>query len=373
MAQAKLDGDLWKGGSAPPENADFTSQGFGLLTDVVNGGLKTDLSLGFEMSDGDFKLDTWGAFKNPFRFASATLQFPTPATYKGQRPLFRPLSLSGSVNVSLSYTVASTSFEYPAAAIPTFDTLRSFYCTPCHLYTTADGPTVFERGMDNVALKQPPTTTPIATGKTPPASFSQTSYRPVLDRIIYVLSMAVGADKEVRLIITPVVTLWNPYNALEIEGAVVYPWMAFPFTADWTFYKSGVAEPVRKGPVAGVLGAQFVAGSNPQGRQVDPYFFASITSDGSGTASAGQAIRFKPGEVRVFAPAQSVDLPFVSSGTVRQRTLNLMPVNNASQLSGSSMRPASHWSLFTRIRSWPCQFHGIRCKRNPGEWPATWK
>ena len=62
MAQAKLDKDLWKDGAAFPEGADFTSQGLGLLTDVVNGGLKTDLSLGFEMSDSNFNTDTWGSF-----------------------------------------------------------------------------------------------------------------------------------------------------------------------------------------------------------------------------------------------------------------------------------------------------------------------
>ena len=71
MGQAKLDADLWKGSTAAPECAHFT-------TDVVNGGLKTDLSLGFEMDDADFKLNTWGVLKNPFRAATAPI-LATPA------------------------------------------------------------------------------------------------------------------------------------------------------------------------------------------------------------------------------------------------------------------------------------------------------
>ena len=54
MGQARIDDELWKARPAIPEGAHFTANGFGLLTDVVNGGFKTDLSLGFEMSDADF-------------------------------------------------------------------------------------------------------------------------------------------------------------------------------------------------------------------------------------------------------------------------------------------------------------------------------
>ncbi|MCB1130878.1 MAG: hypothetical protein KDN05_07085, partial [Verrucomicrobiae bacterium] len=39
----------------------------GLLCDVVHGGLKTDLSLGFELGDGDFASSSWGDVPNPFR------------------------------------------------------------------------------------------------------------------------------------------------------------------------------------------------------------------------------------------------------------------------------------------------------------------
>jgi hypothetical protein len=126
IAQAKLDADLWRGPGGKPEGADFTARGMGLLTDVVNGGLKTDLSLGFEMSESDFRKDSWGDLKNPFRAESTTLAAAIKTSYQGQRPLFAPLIAPGSVKVDIKYDPASTSIEFPAAAVPTFDTLRSF-------------------------------------------------------------------------------------------------------------------------------------------------------------------------------------------------------------------------------------------------------
>ena len=331
MAQAKLDGDLWKATPAIPEGAHFTSQGFGLLTDVLNGGLKTDLSLGFEMTDSDFLKDSWGAFKNPFRSANAPL-LVTPASYRGERPLFKPLTASASVHVDLNYTPANTVYEFPAAAVPTFAALRSFYRTPYHLYGTADGPTVFERGMDHVALKQPTTGAGqfLSPGATPPGLKSQTGYRPVLDRLLYVLSVGLSTANEASLIITPVVTLWNPYNvALEIEGAVVYQWLDFPFWADWEFYDKNNVKTKRTSQLSTLLASQFPG----KGRSVNPYFFASITPDGTGTASAGNSIRFQPGEVRTFVPSSTALQELDPSLSIRQRTINLRPVDNASQFS----------------------------------------
>ncbi|MEO5914800.1 MAG: hypothetical protein ABIS50_11235 [Luteolibacter sp.] len=331
MGQAKLDTDLWKGTAATPENADFTSQGLGLLTDVVNGGLKTDLTLGFEMSDGSFQQNAWGTFKNPFRSVNVP-QFTTPSNYRGQRPLFRPIvTTSGSVHVDLTFNPATTSFEFPAAAVPTFDTLRSFYRTPYHLYSTGDGPTIFERGMDHVSLRQSSGGN-ICPAAPPPALATQNGFRPVLDRVLYLLSLGVGADKEVRLVMTPIVTLWNPYNvALEIEGAVAYPWMDVPFSTDWTFTKNGVSEPVRGVGLSQIVGYQFL--NVGHGRSVNPYFFAFITPTGSSPAAAGQSIRFKPGEVRVFAPATQTDVEFVSNNSIRKRSIALRPVDNPNQLS----------------------------------------
>ena len=331
MSQAKLDQDLWKGGTGGSESAHFTTQGLGLLTDVVNGGLKTDMSLGFEMATQEFEKKAWGPIRNPFK-SSAVSKFTIPPSYQDQRPLFAPLTTSGSVKVDLAFNPASTSFEFPAAAVPTFHTLRSYYRTPYHLYNTPDGPTVFERGMDHVALKQAVGGN-LSPGKTPPATFTQTGYRPVLDRLLYVFSVGLGADKEVRLIMTPIVTLWNPYNvALEVEGAVVYPWMDMPFNLRWNFSKNGTAsEPVRSVAFSQILGQQFI--SQGHGRSVNPYFFASITPDGSGTTGSGQTLRFKPGEVRVFAPTSQTEMDLFTSDPIKKRTLPMKAVDDPNLLS----------------------------------------
>ena len=60
MSQAQLDEDLWIEDESIKGGVDFTTQGFGVLADVVNGGLKTDLSLGFEMPDADFAREEMG-------------------------------------------------------------------------------------------------------------------------------------------------------------------------------------------------------------------------------------------------------------------------------------------------------------------------
>lgn len=324
-SQVKLDPELWKGSGTIPERGDYTTQGFGLLTDVVNGGLKTDFSLGFELDDATFQSDMLGDSKNPFRAKSTT-----PTAYDGQGPLFRPMSNTGSVRVDLNFSPASTSFELPVAAVPTFDTLRSYYRTPFHMYQTSDGPTVFERGMDHVAIKQPTGSGIRPPGAPPPAQTSQTGYRPILDRVLFILSVGIGSDKEVRLVVTPVVTLWNPYNvALEIEGAVAFPWMDVPFRLDWTFTNSAGVKDKRNVAMSEAFGSQFAHVGH--GRSIHPYFYAFVTPTGTVPIPSGQSIRFKPGEVRVFVPAGTSDVEFAAGNSPDKRTIALRPVDSISE------------------------------------------
>ena len=330
MSQAKLDTELWNTGAAIQGYSNYTTQGFGVLADVVNGGLKTDLSLGFELNDGEFAQDQWAGVKNPFRYASAPA-LGAFVNYKGERPLYKPLNASGTITSKLDFWPANVLFEFPSAAVPTFATLRSFYRTPYYLYNTAAGATVFERGPDHVALTQrapsvssDPYSPP---GAIPKAVNSQTGYRPVLDRMLFVMSAGLAPNKEVRLIVTPLITLWNPYNtALQIEGAVAYPWIDVPFNMDWKF-TGGVAQNYNM-YFSGLMGQQFK--DQGHGRSVDPFFYAAITSNGQPGATT--PILFQPGEVKVFAPVSSTPKEFLVGGSIRDRTVFLKPVDDPNQL-----------------------------------------
>lgn len=340
MSQAELDEELWLGDDSIQGGRDFTTQGFGLITDVVHGGLKTDLNLGFELSDADFSKDTWNGTPNPFRAASISSRFSTPAIYDGERPLFKPITATGSVWVKLNYGTGSNSIHvkssFPNAAVPTFASLRSFYRTPYHLYNTSDGPTVFQRSADHVAFVEPH---PRANeyyppGATPPGKNSQVGFSPILDRVIFVVGVGLSSNDELRLTFTPIITLWNPYNvALEFEGAVAYPWIDLPFDMNWTVRNQGsfrnlinVPQPLQ---LSKLMGRQRL--SLEDGRSVDPYFYVSITSDGNGTV--GKPIRLEPGEVRIFDPSQGGNTQYINSETDRNRTVMMAPVSASNPLS----------------------------------------
>lgn len=340
-AQVKLDPTLWQGGAnSVMENSDYTTTSMGLLTDTVWGGLKTDINLGFDMADGDFNTPAWGSspsYKNPFYAAGLHGIAPLPVFNK-QKPMFRPVTANGSTAVALNFRAANGTFQFPASMVPTFTTLRSYYKTPNYVYSTADGPTIFERAMDNIAVVKSEnavnSTFPYP-GAPPKGSFTQTGYRPILDRVMYVLSMGVNpADNDIRLIMTPVVTMWNPYNvALEIEGAVACPWLDMPFNITWTF------SPSKSGDPGGQAMSRVMANSDnatAEGRQIKPYFYAAITPDGTPNI-AGKSIRFKPGEVRVFAPASATDVPYITTAPTNQalpvgQTVYLKPVTSATDM-----------------------------------------
>lgn len=330
FSQVSLDADL-----APIDpqaiastGASYTVESQGLMTDAIDGGLKTDLSLGFEMSEADFAKPSWDGTPNPFRSPHAG--FDSPASYKGQQALFLPLTDNPIVDSATNYGVASLSFRFYAAAVPTFDHLRSFYRVPRHLYGGSQ-PVVAERGADHVAAVTAPALkkTYLAPYDSPPGKKDTLSIRPVLNRMIYLLSSNLDAEDKVQLVITPIISLWNPYNtSLEIEGAVAYPWMDLPFQLIWE-RKSG-AGPVVTEPIgmADALGKQFE--SNGQSRQVDPYFLCEMTANGDGNTST--PIRFESGEVRVFYPTSATPVTFNRKGSNAQRTLRLRPIDNISEV-----------------------------------------
>lgn len=349
FSQADLDTNL-KAGADPASTAraDFTVHSMGLLTDVVKGGLKVDMSLGFEMPDGSFNAASWGSIQNPFLAASAP-EVSGGVNYKGQRPLFKPLSVSASHPAQLTFfdpndprdQPAKVQFNFPVAGVPTFHSLRSFYRTHHYLYKTGDGLTLFERPADHSAITSlnPPSSYYQPPGATPPGQATQIGFRPVVDRIMFLLSAGVNANDNSRMIVTPIITLWNPYNvALEIEGAVAYPWIDVPFGMDWKFR----APPVPPSPPPAVVsrgrGMSWMGKQLNEfghGRSVEPYFYGAITATGQHLSMSGtnQPIRFQPGEVRVFAPASTTPVEFNKDAGIQARTVLLRPVDNVSMLS----------------------------------------
>ncbi len=232
LGQIGLDTSLTDDASALTNiGASFTVHSKGLLTDAVKGGLKTDLSLGFELSDSEFASDSWDGVANPFRETGNTAGFTSPGSYKGQRALFQPLVENPIVSKTTNYSPATVAHRFYAAGVPTFDHLRSFCRIPHHLYGGA-APVAAMRGPDHVAVDIPAASGGAFFGPSdPPQGVKSTlAIRPVLNRLVYLLSATLGSDNRAHIVITPIISLWNPHNtALEIDGAVAYPWMDIPF------------------------------------------------------------------------------------------------------------------------------------------------
>ncbi|MEP4076360.1 hypothetical protein [Haloferula sp.] len=338
LNQAELDKDLWKGPASIESGAHFTTKGAGLLTNVIDGGLKTDMSLGFGMSESAFNSESWSGgdetLQNPFHGASVD-SFSIPGAYDNQRPLYRPLQDSGNFEVQKKYWPANVHYHFPIASVPTFHSLRSYYRMPYHLYETDSGLTVFERPNDHVATKPEN----VDGGFYPPPSATnegietQMGVRPILDRTMFLISGGMSSTDELRVVITPVITMWNPYNvALEIEGSVAHIWIDLPYDFTWKTYGSdGNLVSNEYMYMSGLMGKQF--NNEGHARSVDPYFFAAITATGQplGTSGRSPTIRFEPGEVRVFAPAEQELMDFDVAGSIRERTLFLRPVDSLDQ------------------------------------------
>ncbi|MDQ8190513.1 pilus assembly PilX family protein [Roseibacillus persicicus] len=340
LGQSSLDQDLFSGGNSNQAAADFTTTSAGLLTNVVEGGLKVDMSLGFEMSESDFNAATWSSegatLPNPFH-AGAEDEFNTPGSYQNQRPLYAPLADSGNLDFPKQFWPANVQHNFPVTAVPTFHSLRSYYRIPYHLYQSEEGLTVFERESDHIAA----TPQSVPRGYYPPpaetveASQTQMGIRPVMDRIMFLISGGMNDADELRLIITPVITLWNPYNvALEVEGCVAHAWLDLPYDFQWrTFNPAGRQVSNESMYTSGLMSLQFI--NQGHGRSVNPYFYAAITADGKplSESGGGKTISFEPGEVRVFAPAEQTHKNFDVEGSIRDRTVFLRPVDSLDQFS----------------------------------------
>lgn len=334
--QISLDGAL----SDTPNNLigkSFTTSSNGLLTDAVFGGLKVDLNLGFELSDGQFAASNWGDTPNPFRGSKSKAGFSVPssgsANFRGEMPLFRPVSNTENplLTTVLNYDgVFQVAERFYGAGVPTFDHLRSYYRIANHMYGGNSPPTVAERAIDHRALTLTSAGSALPTpAKAPRGLKSQTALKPVLNRMVYLLSATLDPGGQANIVITPVISLWNPYNAaLEIEGAAAYQWIDVPYNFRWEVLR-GTLQP--KGYEAGMsvlMGKQFINVNH--GRQVNPYFLCQLSNDGAGGTSS--PIRFEPGEIRVFAPTTPTLTLFQKMDPLVNKTIKMRPVADASQL-----------------------------------------
>ncbi|MDB6080028.1 MAG: hypothetical protein JWO82_3775, partial [Akkermansiaceae bacterium] len=285
---------------SPGLAGDFTTTSQGILSDVVKGGLKSDLSLGLELGDSDFRKSRWDEVKNPFA-ASGTL---------GEQPLYQPLNGGAPVSINVAYPPILYTHHIETGSAPTYQSLRSYYSLYQHLYRSGGEKTAFQR--QQASAYWPGSAT----------RGSETSVGPVLDRIMFFLSVQVDDDDIVNLVVTPVITLWNPYNvAIESEGCVVYPWMDFPINIQWTVRNSlGSVVAQAHSWLSTFVGS----GDTGEGRSVRPYFFCQMTANGDGNTKV--PLHLAPGEVRVFTPTESSATLFKRTGDEMDRTVRMKPV-----------------------------------------------
>lgn len=274
MNQAILDEDYGLDRESAAElRREHSAHARGVLADVVKGGLKTDLSLGFNLGNGEFSQSRWGQVNNPFSGGTAP---------RGEVPLYEPLNGGKPVTVSMNYGTVRYDHNFETGSAPTFNSLRSHYNLFQHLYSSAGGTSAFYRPQASAYWPDAP-------------RGSETSVAPVLDRVLFFVCLHVDQSGFINVVFTPVITLWNPYNvAVESEGFVVFPWMDIPMFA--TFNVSGT----NYGTIMSWNMGMDSQGKG-EGRQKEPYFYCKLT--GSGTDNLSTPIRIGPGEVRVFIPA----------------------------------------------------------------------
>lgn len=291
--------------------SEYTTYSRGVIADVARGGLKTDLNLSFELDDGDFARSSWDGIENPFRNGSE--EVPMHGQIRGGQPVY----------TTLKYGVVSNTQRFPVGGAPSFDMLRSHYRAYRHLYKTYGVATAFERPQVRKEWSS-------SMGAIYPAPRgSETAVTPVLDRMMYLLNLWADSSGTPWLVITPVITLWNPNNvAIESEGYVAYPWVDIPIYLNFTIRSRGVVKETNGTYLSHLIGSG--RAQQGEGRQVDPYFFCNLTADGSGNTNT--PIRLEPGEVRIFVPSDTQPRLYERLADEKTRTWDMRPVDNIDQL-----------------------------------------
>ena len=264
----------------------FTVHSKGLQTDVVKGGFKKDLSLAFELDETSFN----SAFNGSL----------TPhSNYDGQVPLYEPIVNSQEQSCRDNYQGLMVDYTFRLGGVPTYDTLRSHHRLYRHLYKKDGHTTAYQRQSSNISWN--------TRAGTQAGLKSETGLMPIMDRVLYYFSVDISSGGIPRLIITPVVILWNPYNvALDCEGFDIYPWADFPYQMDWLVQKADGSDYRKTNWISTFL----TDGSNGgEGKIVNPYFHLALTHDGAGV-NPSESIHFSPGEVMIFTVADPTPVEF---------------------------------------------------------------
>lgn len=329
LSQASLDTEY---GLTPDRigqaTKDFTVNSYSLLTDPVKGGLKVDLTTGFEMPDSDFTKASWpdklGSITNPFRATS-------PREYLGQKPLFLPMVNNAQAQVFMNFDPASVNHKFQVNGVPTFDLLRSHYRIHRNLYESSGATTAFERPYSHIA-------SPEKVAGRPFGVKTQPSLAPVLDRMNLFFSIYAKADGTLGILLTPFVTIWNPYNIdIETEGLVVYPWIDMAVFWNWDVTPAGsTTNQTWNSSLSRFVGE----GYQGHGRSSRPFFYLQLTQSGNsvaaGTKSVSPPIHLAPGEVRVFCLADTTRRDLEVLGTPQTRTWRMKPVSSPSDITAST-------------------------------------
>jgi len=301
----------------------FTTRAVGLHTDVVRGGLKRDLSLAFELPDAAFQ----SAFNGSFTGDDAGV-----TQYKGQKNLYTPIVTDPEQVVTDPFPGLNYDYHFRVAHVPTFDSLRSYHRLYRHLYTNQDQLTAYQRQVSNISWN--PRTGTGAGVK------SETGLMPVMDRVFFYFSVDLASDGIPRIIITPLVTLWNPYNvSLDCRGFDIYPWMDFPYQMDWEVKKEDGSFYYHTNWMSNFLTR------NNEGRMLEPYFHLALTADGLGV-NPSKNLHFAPGEVKLFCPSDPNPQTFhrFEGDTSPKRRILMRPASAGGLVNSGGFAVQMNWS-----------------------------
>ena len=128
-----------------------------VLSNVVDGGLKADLSTGFELADVDYIAESWsdafGKVDNPF-IAHGRSDWGYMRGYENQAVLYQPVRsvTTAQAEAYMNFTNADVNHTFQINGVPTMDMLRAHYRTYRHLYLADGAVTAYERPFSHVAI-----------------------------------------------------------------------------------------------------------------------------------------------------------------------------------------------------------------------------